>query len=66
MDLKESEIIWNKNGGLIRGDTSTEINNSGKQLKILQTLLKDEGTYTCTARNSAGNATLTTKLFVGG
>ena len=66
VDPKETEIVWMKNGSPIGEDAQVEINKEKKHLKIPKTLLKDEGTYTCTAKNSAGNATLTTKLYVGG
>ncbi|KAE9546275.1 hypothetical protein FO519_010513, partial [Halicephalobus sp. NKZ332] len=66
IDPKETEVVWMKNGVPISGDPQIDINNRKKTLKISKTLLKDEGTYTCTATNSAGNATLTTKLYVGG
>uniref|UniRef100_A0A7E4UTJ4 Hemicentin-1 n=1 Tax=Panagrellus redivivus TaxID=6233 RepID=A0A7E4UTJ4_PANRE len=69
-DVGEAEISWTKNGIPVvanGGDKPSDIviNNHGKQLKIAETVLTAEGTYVCTAVNSAGNATQTTKLYVG-
>lgn len=65
VDLSDTEIEWQKDGvTLSRLDTRPKLD--GRQLKIESTMLNDEGTYTCTAQNPAGNATQTTKLFVGG
>lgn len=37
-----------------------------KQVRIQSVTLSDEGVYTCTASNSAGNATQKIKLYIGG
>ncbi|KAH7700494.1 CBN-HIM-4 protein, partial [Aphelenchoides avenae] len=62
---QEPEIAWLKDDVPFMPDEEHELSENDLQLTIRNTSLTDEGAYTCTAMNQAGNATQKTQLFVG-
>ncbi|KAG2469776.1 HMCN2 protein, partial [Polypterus senegalus] len=50
----EPNLVWFKNGQILKSDNRTHIEKGGQLLRIQNSHLSDEGQYTCVASNEAG------------
>ncbi|EFO97329.1 hypothetical protein CRE_16676 [Caenorhabditis remanei] len=60
-----SEITWTKNGVTLLPSNNIEFQEKKALIVIPSTRLTDQGEYSCTVANKAGNATQVTHLNVG-
>ena len=62
------DISWEKDGSVfLLGEGRKVINSTGRsQLEINSLVLSDDGVYTCSVINVAGNVTRSVRLEVGG
>ncbi|NP_001360633.1 Ig-like domain-containing protein [Caenorhabditis elegans] len=65
IESESSEFSWSKNGVPLLPSNNLIFSEDYKLIKILSTRLSDQGEYSCTAANKAGNATQKTNLNVG-
>uniref|UniRef100_A0A1I7U001 Immunoglobulin I-set domain protein n=1 Tax=Caenorhabditis tropicalis TaxID=1561998 RepID=A0A1I7U001_9PELO len=65
IEADQSEITWTKNGVPLLPTNFIKFSDENKHVTIKSTRLTDQGNYSCTAANKAGNATQQTQLTVG-
>ncbi|CAO4383374.1 unnamed protein product [Caenorhabditis nigoni] len=65
IEADQSEITWTKNGAPLLPSNTIEFQEKKTFVVITSTRLSDQGEYSCTVANKAGNATQVTSLNVG-